>query len=486
MISKPVLADRYELGSLLGMGGMGEVYRAWDGTLGREVAIKLLRPEYAGSRDFVTRFEREAKNAASLSHPNVVRVFDAGETPEGTRYIAMEYVPGGTLSDRIREGGALKPREAIEVAYQLAAALSYAHGRGIVHRDVKPQNVLMTGLGDAKVADFGIARAVEATVLTRADMVVGSVGYLSPEQARGEPVDHRTDLYALGVVLYEMLTGGLPFVAESPIAVAMKHVTQAPPSPSATNSAVSADLAGVTLRLLAKDPSDRYASAGDLMTDLELLREGRPLLETSTLASTLPYAAASAAAATTVLPGRVAAMVRSRRRRRRVAAVAALCGLAVLALGPLALGEVGVGGGEPETVVTRSLGPSVEAPPDAPEPAESASDPSQNAGNSSEQDHESPASSSGQASGSEPPSGERKDAPSRPERDDRGVQAIAVAGVDGIGAGATAGVASPESPEPADADTPAVGSSGVPGDGKKSKAMKMAMAAVDASQGGDP
>jgi hypothetical protein len=354
MIPQSMLAGRYELGPLLGRGGMGEVYRAWDGLLGREIALKVLRPEYAGSREFVARFEREAQNAAALSHPNVVRVFDAGGAPGGTRYIAMEYVSGGTLADRIRAGGALAPRVAVGVAHQIAGALFYAHRCGIVHRDVKPHNVLVAGGGEAKVADFGIARVAEATILTRPDMVVGSVGYLSPEQARGEPADHRTDLYSLGVVLYEMLTGRLPFQAESPIGVAMKHATQAPPSPRATNPAVPEDLAAVTLKLLSKDPDDRHANAGELMTDLERLRDkARPK--------------GAPTAPTAVLPG--AAAVRSRRRRRRVAAlVAVVCGVAALALAPLAFGEED-DDAAPEMAVGRTLSPSAAAHPGAPEEA---------------------------------------------------------------------------------------------------------------------
>ena len=479
MISRPILAGRYELGPLLGGGGMGAVYRAWDRLLGREVALKILRPEHAGSREFVTRFEREAKNAASLSHPNIVRVFDAGEAGDGTRYIAMECIPGGTLADLIRKEGVLAPRAAIKVLLQLAAALSYAHGRGIVHRDVKPQNVLMTDEGDARMADFGIAWAAEATVLTRADMVVGSVGYLSPEQARGEPVDHRTDLYALGVVLYEMLTGSVPFVAESPIAVAMKHATQPPPSPSEANPAVPLDLAGVTLKLLSKDPSDRYASAGSLMADLERLQEGRPLPEVAALASaptpvqlSVP---AAAAAATTVLPGRVATMVRSRRRRRRIAGVAAaLCGLAALAVGPLALGEGRIGGEEPETTITRSLAPSVAALPGAPEEATSSPRASETPAEPAGTAQVPAASASAQASVSVSRPRDDVAARSAQEPENRGPRASAVATAGRIER-LTAGVSSPTPPKPPDADTPVVGTS----DGE---AEKIAAAAIEASR----
>ena len=485
MISKSKLADRYELGPLLGRGGMGEVYRAWDVSLGREVALKILRPEHVGSREFVARFEREAKNAASLSHPNIVRVFDAGEAGDGTRYIAMECVAGGTLADLIRKGGALAPHAAVRVALQLAAALAYAHERGIVHRDLKPQNVLMTPDGDARMADFGIAWAAEATVLTRADMVVGSVGYLSPEQARGEPVDHRTDLYALGVVLYEMLTGVVPFVAESPIAVAMKHATQQPPSPSEANPAVPADLAGVTLKLLSKDPADRYANAATLMADLERLQEGRPLPEISALASATSPMPASAGAATTVLPGRAATMVRARRRRRRISALAvAAFGLVALVAGPFALGEGRIGGGEPETVITRSLAPSVAEPLGTPEKSPDSSADAEKSRDQEPADANQDAVSPATAQTSVSAPGPRDDASlqSAPESESRKPRAAALAGADRIeGAAneAVAGVSSPKPPEPPDNDTPVVGTS----EGSKAGvAMDVADAAIEAAK----
>jgi eukaryotic-like serine/threonine-protein kinase len=266
--------ERYELVHALGAGGMGHVYLARDSVLLREVALKVLDERYAETEEFVERFRREAKAAASLSHPNIVAVYDYGEDERGAPYIAMEHVPGGTLKDRIWERGKLPPRVAAGVALQIASALEAAHERGIVHRDVKPENVLVSEEGNVKVADFGIARAAEATAVTAASVVLGSVRYLSPEQAKGEEVGPPSDLYSLGVVLYEMLTGRLPFEAENPIATAMKHVTEEPPSPRELDPTIPKALEAITLKLLKKDPNHRYESATELAEDLKRLLVG--------------------------------------------------------------------------------------------------------------------------------------------------------------------------------------------------------------------
>ncbi|MBA3790187.1 MAG: serine/threonine protein kinase, partial [Rubrobacter sp.] len=212
--------DRYAVSRLLGSGGMGKVYLARDEDLDRDVALKVLREQYAEDEGFVERFEREAKSAASLNHLNVVAVYDRGRSEDGSYYIVMEYVPGGTLKDRVLREGALDPGEAVRVVAQVADALGVAHEAGVVHRDVKPQNVLLTVSGDAKVADFGIARAAHATTITESGLVLGTANYMSPEQAMGDPVGPAGDLYSLGVVLYEMLTGEVPFEADSAVGVA--------------------------------------------------------------------------------------------------------------------------------------------------------------------------------------------------------------------------------------------------------------------------
>ena len=263
---------------------MGRVYRARDARLGREVAIKVLGEHHAGSPEFVERFGREVRSVASLDHPNVVRVFDSGEDDDGSPYMAMELVDGGTLKDKIRHDGPLPPHRAARVAFQVAEALGAAHAAGIVHRDVKPENVLLTKDGRVKVADFGIARATEATAMTRTSMILGTAPYLSPEQARGEPVGPASDLYSLGVVLYEALTGRTPFGTgehANPLAIAMKHCTEPAPSPRAANREVPRPLELVTLALMRKRPAERYAGATALADDLAAFLRGEGLSSTA-------------------------------------------------------------------------------------------------------------------------------------------------------------------------------------------------------------
>src|ERR671911_692451 len=273
-MQRPRIDDRYDPGELLGGGGMAEVYLAHDQVLGRDVALKILRGQYANEEGFVERFRREAKNAAALNHPNVVQVYDQGSTEDGTYYIAMEYVPGVTLAERLKREGPLQPGEAAGVAARVAEALAVAHARGIIHRDIKPQNVLLTASGGAKVADFGIARAASAETVTETSLILGTASYMSPEQVRGERVGPASDLYSLGVVLYEMLTGEPPYTADNPLATAMKHLDEPTRRPGEANPAVPEELDALTAKLLAKVPGDRYASAAELAEDLRRLRDG--------------------------------------------------------------------------------------------------------------------------------------------------------------------------------------------------------------------
>jgi len=261
------LAGRYQVVERLGAGGMGVVYRAEDTWLGRTVAIKVLRPELAADADFLRRFRREAKAAACLSHPNIVSLFDVGQDGD-LHYLVMEYVPGHTLEQRL-DRGPLPPGEAVRVASLVAAALEHAHSHDVVHRDIKPQNILLAPGGQVKVTDFGIARAGVASTVTHPGAIVGSVHYLAPEQVQGAPGDQQADVYALGVVLYRMLTGRLPFEGENPISVALKHVHEQPVPLRRLAPRTPPGLEKVVMRALRKDPDERYASAGELLADLQ-------------------------------------------------------------------------------------------------------------------------------------------------------------------------------------------------------------------------
>src|ERR687893_1131068 len=266
--------SHYSLREPLGSGGMAEVLLARDEVLERDVALKILKEQYAENEGFVELFRREAQSAASLNHPSVVTVYDWGRSEDEIYYMAMEYVPRGTLKDRIRTEGFLDPYTVVELTYCIAQGLGFAHERGMIHRDVKSQNILLTEAGTAKVADFGIARAADATTTSRSNPILGTAGYMSPERIQGGPVGPWSDLYSLGVVLYEMLTGELPYEAQDSLALAVKHVNESPRPPSETNPAVPEELDALTLRLLAKDPSERYGSSTELLEDLRRVRDG--------------------------------------------------------------------------------------------------------------------------------------------------------------------------------------------------------------------
>ncbi|HXQ62909.1 MAG TPA: Stk1 family PASTA domain-containing Ser/Thr kinase [Acidimicrobiales bacterium] len=293
-----VLSGRYELSHLVARGGMAEVYRAHDRLLDRPVALKVLFPELSVDRAFVERFRREAQAAANLSHPNIVPVFDWGEDG-GTYFIVMEFIDGRALSSILRTAGPMHPDRAAEIGADVAIALAYAHRHGVIHRDVKPGNVLITEEGTVKVTDFGIARAVNTEEsLTQTGAVMGTATYFSPEQAEGMGVDARSDIYSLGVVLFEMVTGRPPFMGDTPVAVASKHVRENPPTPREINPSVPPDLEAIILKCLAKSPEYRYATGDDLRVDLLRFREGRavgavapPMMAQPTMGTTqaVPY-----------------------------------------------------------------------------------------------------------------------------------------------------------------------------------------------------
>nr|WP_233251496.1 Stk1 family PASTA domain-containing Ser/Thr kinase [Serinibacter arcticus] len=315
-----VLAGRYEVGELIGRGGMAEVHIGRDNRLSRRVAIKLLRSDLAQDSTFQARFRREAQSAAALNHPAIVSVYDTGEdthtggdgVPHHLPFIVMEYVEGHTVRELIRDGAALPLDEAVEITSGVLSALEYSHHAGIVHRDIKPANVMITTAGDVKVMDFGIARAMadSAATMTQTQAVVGTAQYLSPEQARGEVVDARSDVYSTGALLFELLTGRPPFIGDSPVAVAYQHVREEPPTPSALAPDVPNELDRITLKALAKDRTVRYQSAEEFRADLEAAQRGGVVgapavgvIAAANAATVATGTPAARAAATTVMSG---------------------------------------------------------------------------------------------------------------------------------------------------------------------------------------
>ena len=293
-----VFDGRYRIIRKLGAGGMADVYLAEDQELGRNVAIKILNDRHAADDSFIERFRREAKNAAGLSHPNIVSIYDRGEA-EGTYYIAMEYLEGRSLKELIVSRGPAPIKVSIDYARQILAALAAAHRRGIVHRDIKPHNVLVNPEGRLKVTDFGIARS-GASQMTEVGSIIGTAQYLSPEQARGAPVDQTSDHSSVGVVLYEMLTGQVPFTGDTPLEIAMKHLSEVPKPPSELRPEVPHDLDLIVLRALAKDPAERYQSAEEMDADLARVADGLPVdPETETAATAVLSGSGLIAAAPT-------------------------------------------------------------------------------------------------------------------------------------------------------------------------------------------
>ena len=314
-----VINDRYEIHKRVGRGGMADVFLAKDLLLDRQVAIKILFPEFAIDPNFVERFRREAQAAANLSHPNIVNVYDWGKY-EGTYFIAMEYVQGRTLAEILKTNNQLTPKQAAEIASEVAAALGFAHEAGLAHRDIKPANILIGSNGQVKVADFGIARAMNSTAesnLTQAGSVMGTASYFSPEQAQGAQPDPRSDLYSVGIVMYEMVAGKPPFTGENPVAIAYKQVHDQPTPLNKIVQGIPRPLEAIIAKLLAKDPKLRYPSAHALRDDLRRFRNGEQV-QALVAAAARP----SSAAATDILqrptgptrPGRYHARGRVHRR----------------------------------------------------------------------------------------------------------------------------------------------------------------------------
>jgi beta-lactam-binding protein with PASTA domain/predicted Ser/Thr protein kinase len=289
MTTPRLLSERYELGEVLGFGGMSEVHRGLDTRLGRDVAVKVLRADLARDPQFQMRFRREAQNAAALNHPAIVAVYDTGEVQGDfgpLPYIVMEYVDGQTLREIVKTTGPMSQQQVLDVMADVCAALDFSHRHQIIHRDVKPANIMINRAGAVKVMDFGIARALgEGQNVTQTAAVIGTAQYLSPEQARGEAVDARSDVYAAGCVLYELLTGEPPFTGDSPVAVAYQHVREDPKSPSEVNPAVPPALDAIVLKALSKNPANRYQSAAEMRSDLVRVRGGQSPLAPAVLSA---------------------------------------------------------------------------------------------------------------------------------------------------------------------------------------------------------
>lgn len=338
-----LLGGRYQVGELLGYGGMAEVHRGRDLRLGRDVAIKMLRTDLARDNTFQMRFRREAQNAAALNHPAIVAVYDTGEerapTGEVLPYIVMEFVAGRTLKEVLAAEGRIMPRRALEMTADICAAIEFSHRHGIIHRDIKPGNVMLTPNGQVKVMDFGIARALAsgATTMTQTSAVIGTAQYLSPEQARGEAVDARSDVYAAGCVLFELLCGHPPFVGDSPVAVAYQHVREDPRPPSDSNQDVTPDINAVVLKALAKNPINRYQSAAEMRADLLRAATGRPVLATPLMRQDETTSMSSTRAGSRTTPARVGD---SRRRKASGWVIAAFSTLGVLAVVALTVGLI--------------------------------------------------------------------------------------------------------------------------------------------------
>ncbi|WP_037674926.1 Stk1 family PASTA domain-containing Ser/Thr kinase [Streptomyces griseus] len=362
------LGGRYELGPVLGRGGMAEVYHAHDTRLGRQVAVKTLRADLARDPSFQARFRREAQSAASLNHPAIVAVYDTGEDyidNVSIPYIVMEYVDGSTLRELLHSGRKLLPERSMEMTIGILQGLEYAHRNGIVHRDIKPANVMLTRNGQVKVMDFGIARAMgdSGMTMTQTAAVIGTAQYLSPEQAKGEQVDARSDLYSTGCLLYELLTVRPPFVGDSPVAVAYQHVREEPQSPSVFDPEITPEMDAIVLKALVKDPNYRYQSADEMRADIEACLDGQPVAATAAMGSvgyggypddqpTTALRADAGGGATTMLPpmppdqGGYDYDDRSRRRQKKsnTSTILLVVAAALVLVGAILIGKWAFGG----------------------------------------------------------------------------------------------------------------------------------------------
>ncbi|MEU7903759.1 Stk1 family PASTA domain-containing Ser/Thr kinase [Actinoplanes sp. NPDC049118] len=356
-----LLGGRYQVGELLGYGGMAEVHKGRDLRLGRDVAIKMLRTDLARDATFQERFRREAQNSAALNHPAIVAVYDTGEevssTGEKLPFIVMEFVNGRTLKEVLAAEQRIQPRRALEMTADICAALEFSHRHGIIHRDIKPGNVMITQNGQVKVMDFGIARALAsgATTMTQTSAVIGTAQYLSPEQARGESVDARSDVYAAGCVLFELMVGHPPFVGDSPVSVAYQHVREEPKAPSDINREVPPDVDAIVLKALAKNPLNRYQSAQEMRADALRAVSGRPVMATPVMseAETMAMAGPPMRQQTAMTRAIPAGGPRQPERRTSSWVMAVLAALGVLAVVALGIGLTLANNDKPEEAATR-------------------------------------------------------------------------------------------------------------------------------------